>query len=289
MGARLAVLFSYMKIGVLFLVVLSGMAMLPSFIGDVTNDHDLDGLDDELEEELGTDPNTDDTDGDRLSDAEEYHNESSSDAVLPDADPLRKDLYVQVTYSSGIEPLSEQEKKELEEIWLDMPVQNPSGETGIRIHINDSPPAGGALDERLSENFRIQLSGAFYDESNHDYPRFIGEDRQCTYHLALFVHADRSLESSFPDSIAAGKGDSPGYLVKIDGERRDVVGKYSYRPQILTHELLHNIVGEIENGEYHTEEGWLSHENDEFLSDTTSEKINENGFNESEFYDQELC
>lgn len=263
---------------------------MPTILGEIRNDEDLDGLSDNIEESIGTDPTTSDTDGDRLRDSWEYRNETADGEPLPEADPLRKDLFVQINYAKGVVPLSAQEKQDLIDIWRKMPVGNPSGQTGITLHIDDSPPDGGVLDRRITENFETthQSSANTTTDFATEYTTYVPQGRQCTYHLALLVHPDDPIGFGDSGSNVVGRGEAPGYIVKVDGNQRNRTGQYSYRASVLTHELLHNIVGKV-RGDYHRTEGWLSHKNHEYLSGITADYLNQSGFNESASFEEAFC
>jgi len=94
-------------------------------------DTDGDGLSDSLERSVyGTDPTDADTDGDGYPDGMEVRCEQ----VLPDADPLRTDIYVEVD-STQSTTLSDPVRASIVETFDNAPVSNPDGSTGIDIHL----------------------------------------------------------------------------------------------------------------------------------------------------------
>jgi Bacterial TSP3 repeat len=143
-------------------VALAVAALLGSFDGIrqslLARDSDGDGLSDREEAKLGTDPYKADTDGDGLLDGWEVagivppRNGPGLNLVpvaIAGANPLRKDIFVEVdwmvdaTHShrfrrAGID--------RVEDAFTRAPVQNPSGETGVDIHI-DTGQLGGGGDE----------------------------------------------------------------------------------------------------------------------------------------------
>ena len=228
------------------------------------DDSDNDGLDDELEERIGTDPEAPDTDGDRLPDGWEYRNETDDGAALPGADPLHKDLYVQAIYGAGVDPLTDAERRALREIWAAMGVSNPDGETGIQVHLDDSPPAAGSLEENVTAP--TDENGTADDDAllSAAYDAHVPERRQCAYHLALYTDSY--------DLGTAGRGETPGYstALLVDDMEYEWYGNHPYRVTTTTHELLHNVVGELEgpDGTYsHPEVGWLAHP--EYIENST--------------------
>jgi hypothetical protein len=228
-----------------------------------------------------------DTDGDRLKDSWERAGETPGGAKLPGADPQHKDIYVQVNYGGGTLPLSATEKRQLREVWASMPVENPDGESGITLHLVDSRPTGGPLGQT------VVYDGTGSDETTRFYtPRFMRE-RMCRYHQVV-VGKVRS------DTLS-GRGSAPGYGSYVSTERNadyaELTERQSFdrevspRVHVITHELLHNVVGEVD-GEIHTDEGWLyptAHPREAFLSDATARAIDRNGLAGSGYYQHQVC
>jgi hypothetical protein len=229
-------------------------------------DTDGDGLDDGRERSIGTDPLNPDTDGDRLSDGAEVRGETANGAVLPGADPLRMDLYVQVNRAQGVDGLDTNRIDRIEGHFADMPIENLDGSEGIALHLR----RGGVVDALGP-----------YDGSNVDALDDVAErargDGADVSHSVLLVH--------FEDGFASvGYGYAPGDLVLVDG---DVSG--SSREAIVVHELLHNVVGELEpspgrcegNTVHYCEGGWLEPSLagiSEELPQPIAEQIEANGF-----------
>jgi hypothetical protein len=243
------------------------------FVGSL--DTDGDGLASDRERSLGTDPNVPDTDGDGIDDGAEVRGEVSG-TPLADADPLQKDVYLRIIYTDGVQALEPETKRQLKRVWAKMPVRNPDNSTGIDLHLIET-----RIDEDVKFRSEAQferLRGQYYTESTVPVT--------CTQYAVLMV-------SSAP-SNTAGYGSSPGYFSVVDGTQRQV--SRNGRPEIvgsITHELLHNLVGELPSGGYHTREGWLSLEHDRigegwFLSDEAEQVLND-GFAQSEFYQEEVC
>jgi len=94
-------------------------------------DTDGDGLSDSLERSVyGTDPTDPDTDGDGYPDGMEVRCEQA----IPDADPLRTDIYVEVD-STQSTTLSDSVQASIVETFDNAPVSNPDGSTGIDMHL----------------------------------------------------------------------------------------------------------------------------------------------------------
>lgn len=257
-----------------------GAGLVPT---ELASDADGDGLSDDREVAVGTDPEDPDTDGDGFSDGLEVAGETADGASLPGADPLRKDLYVQVTYGIGVQHFTDREKSELRSAFGSAPVENPDGSEGIAVHVVDEPPNGGDAGRSITVDGRVNRTRyveRFYDEDTMG-------DRRCRYHLVVMAVID--------DDAAAGYGDSPGYLSIVDGTE---IGRYggnvSARVRYVVHELLHNVVGRFSNGDYHTEEGWLNHTvvsagQNEYFSSRTERVLERRGFAERAYYEKEVC
>ncbi|WP_254840445.1 hypothetical protein [Natronomonas marina] len=215
-----------------------------------------------------------DTAGDRLKDAWLRAGETPGGTPLPNGSVDRLDLYVTVVHGSNVEPLTDRDRRHLREIWATMPVRNPDGSTGIDIHIR----SGGELDRSVT----------FGVGDGSDHTRYYTEERMgprhCRYHLVVLGE---------PTDDVHGWGTTPGYSSFVTGvpleEQR---GTYTHRASVMTHELLHNVVGHIDDpslpdGGAHTREGWLA--DDEYLSAATAAQLNETRFRGSGFYQREIC
>lgn len=212
-----------------------------------------------------------DADGDGVPDGLE-----GSDA-FPGSDQGRLDLYVQLHYSEGIDPLSAAERTQLRRVWAAMPVENPDGSTGVAIHVDDTPPHGGQLDERVRLDdaaAKSALAERYYTEAR------LGE-RHCVARQVVLGEVDAE--------GYAGIGDAPGRFAVVDGTwTRSYGGSVSYRVRMVTHELLHTVVGEVPassvgDDDLHTRTGWLSTatgnlDRNEHLSEPVAERLSEEGF-----------
>lgn len=105
-------------------------------------DFDGDGLTDLVEASIGTSPRDEDTDDDGLQDGAEVLGADIFDYKSAGADPLHKDVFVEVDYedytdatgkhSAKLVPLAEQAVIDL---YRGLDVVNPDGEPGIEVHL----------------------------------------------------------------------------------------------------------------------------------------------------------
>ncbi|UTF55908.1 hypothetical protein [Natronosalvus rutilus] len=228
-----------------------------------------------------------DSDGDRIPDDAE--NEKVFDgAILSNADPTQKDLYVVFFYSNDSERLTDTEKRQLRSIWGSMNVSNPNGESGINLHIVEERRAQHEFSRQYPEN--VSHSSELADT----YDEYI--DNGCSvYHLVILGEIENR------ESVnVGGWGDGPGLATYVDHENtRYSSTEYGSRVRTITHELLHNVVGPI-NGSHapndpkHSKQGWLGiveHERDlpknEALHPAVASQLSDD-FAESPYYRQ-IC
>ena len=240
-----------------------------------SDDSDDDGLSDSREFDGATDPASPDTDGDNLADGWEIRGESDEGADLSDADPLHKDMFVHVAYLRGAErELPSGVFADVESWYARMPVRNPDGETGITVHFTDGQRVDRSIDEWERDDGSTTAGVSGFMAMREFYNReTIGE--KTGSHFLVVVAG--------PDVPVRGSGNAGGSKTSIvtpwpgsdHGDERRAA-------RTITHELLHNVVREVGgndcNGRMHTCEGFLSYENDYYLSEAAKNKINEQGF-----------
>jgi len=210
-----------------------------------------------------SEPTGADTDGDRLPDRWEEAGETPDGTPLPGADPDRKDIYVQPLYEEGAEQFTAREKRQLRRVWEQMPVSNPSGETGIALHFVAQAPDNQVDDAITVRNSLQQVRTQYYNEGT------MGAG-VCQYHLVAV--------GTVTGGSDVGKGEVPGYVTVVDSTRRpSYEGSVTLRVAITTHELLHNVAGRVGPG-YHTDDGWLAPTvgpNSEFLGSEATAKLDD--------------
>jgi hypothetical protein len=148
-------------------------------------DTDGDGLARDREFAAGTDPLNPDTDDDDLPDGPEL----DADDALPGADPLHKDVFVQVDYT-GDRSLSATARGELRQTFATAPVENPDGNRGIDLHLRRGSRVAAGVDSD-------DLGDLAYD--NEEFP--------CSGYTYAVLAADISID----DRQVAGVG-PPGTI-----------------------------------------------------------------------------
>lgn len=266
----------------LVVVLFAGFAaFVPWFGASLTEDTDIDDVvrdikqgeyagevpglfeDDTVRHGVGTDiaqkePGAD-TDGDGLADSWERAGVTPWGATLADADPDRLDLYVQVYYGEDVSPLTDPERRQLRSVWEDMPVENPDGSTGITLHL---------VEEDLGEE--VLITGS--DDADRFYTEERLGERYCVdYQVTL---------GQIQDGETIGYAETPGHASILDGSQFEAYeGDVSFRVAMLTHALLHNVVGEVD-GSVHSNGGWLDYpaSENERLTDAVARQIESDGF-----------
>lgn len=215
-----------------------------------------------------------DTAGDRLRDEWLRSGETPEGAPLENGSVERLDLYVYVVHGSNVDPLTQREKRQLRRVWAEMPVDNPDGSTGIDVHVG----SGGSIGKPVRFG-----AGDSADHTRYYTPERMGP-RLCRHHLVVLGE---------PTTRYSGWGSSPGYSSFVTGvQNPDYDGNVTNRVRVMTHELLHNVVGHIDEPGLpdqgaHTDEGWLG--GDEFLANATADQLEETRFRGSGFYQNKIC
>lgn len=276
-GTKKAVIYSiYLSIIVSFF--LGGMV-----VTDEDDDNDIDSFIDKFEnigiilDDLLHEVSSGDTDGDGIADRIENNRD--------DLEADRKDIRLVVVYSSSTQELSSDEKSDLKEIWDTLQVSNPDDRSGVNVEIVEEIRADEELyiPSDASSSERNKLLDKWYD-------KYI-EKNQCGNRRMIVLGEVRLNEFE-------GWGDAPGYSSIVDGGvSNSYSNDYSGRTRLMTHELLHNVVGSI-NGEHvdgdskHTSNGWLSQTvtpDDDYLSTPVSNQLSKVGFRESQYHKLSVC
>lgn len=197
----------------------------------VIQDSDGDQLSDQAELLIGTDPLDPDTDNDGFIDGLEVNPNTN---IGKHADPLRKDIFIEVTKSKTNSTEIRAELTPLIEMFNTSPVQNPSTEeAGISVHVRSNTIQKSQLDNETPISYS-EYSSLYFDED-------INTNRnRGFYHVLL---SDGITSDSNPNVIGITRPSKTttlyqnlpsfdGMLVSTDSER---VG------QTIAHELGHQL------------------------------------------------
>ena len=179
------------------------------------NDSDADDLADRLEVDgYGTDPTNADTDGDGLRDGVE----AAGSGPLAAADPLARDVFVELDYMRGERPTDDAISL-VEERFAAAPVENPDGSTGVALHVvvDDAVPREPSTSELDSVRLRL----AHFDNESRG------------YHHALVA-----VDARLANTSVAGFATTGHVVIQTTGGDGDA---YTTRGQahVLMHELGH--------------------------------------------------
>lgn len=167
-------------------------------------DADDDGLTGCEEADIGTNPTVADTDGDGFPDGVEVNRED----LLPGADPLRFDIYVEVDYI-GENPMSERDYERVRAGLNSSEFRNPNGETGMALHVVE----GEEVERVGTGNDPAAYQDAFQNE---------------TYACAGYHYAMVTGEQPWATALGVG---SPGRFIVTDDGNGDT----------FMHELGHSL------------------------------------------------
>jgi hypothetical protein len=182
-------------------------------------------------------------------------------------DPMQKTVLLAVNYTSGTKPLSEGDRSFLKAKFEELKVVNPDGTTGVNLHIVEEWNSSGnaAVDPTTLQRNAIQyLAGRTPAEP-------------CRHHY-LLVGA--------PSGRRWGVANTAGWVSIV---KSDTTGFSGSREDVIVHELLHNLVGNLDTSRSgvrpdgsHTNSGWLQPVAEmggpSSLHSASREKLNEYGF-----------
>lgn len=238
-------------------------------------DTDNDGLDDGREMDLNTDPTNEDTDKDGLLDGEEVQGVTESGATISGSDPLRMDLYVHVAATRNSEQITNNEMSDIESAWFQMPVENPDGSTGITLHLTQEQLQQSDSYDGTADEFSAL-------EQRYDTQELLGSRSEFT-RLAMLMPVN--------SDSGGGRANAPGDFSINDAENTYERGGYTGRSTVIIHELLHNVMGQLDernrcpsefddSADFHSCEGWLSYDSgpsSHYLPASLGEEIERDG------------
>ena len=186
-----------------------------------TQDFDNDGLTGCEEADIGTDPTDPDTDGDGFPDGAEVNRQD----LLPDADPLQFDIYVEVDYIDT-NPMSERNYERIREGLDSEEFQNPDGSTGMNLHIVEGEEVRQLSDANNPAAYRAAFQNDTYACAGYHYA-MVTEDQPWSTALGVgqpgaFIVTDNSTGDTFMHELGHSLG--LGYR----GTGGELHGTYEY-------------------------------------------------------------
>jgi hypothetical protein len=200
-----------------------------------------------------------DTDGDGLLDAWEKNgidanNDGIIDFVLPQADPMHKNLYVEVDYMQFHRPIGGGGAfgsiQDVRSAFSRSPVPNPDGTTGINLFVlvDEQIPHQNTTDVNGLRTIKSQSFGTVAERADPNSVNLLAAKRMA-FHYAVFAHdqpGDNSGSSGVSDNGVPG---NPGmnFLVTlgngwaVDAITGHSVGSRDQQAGTFIHELGHNL------------------------------------------------
>ncbi|QSQ23648.1 hypothetical protein JY651_01285 [Pyxidicoccus parkwayensis] len=195
--------------------------------GAGTPDSDFDGVCDDAESIYGTNPNSRDTDGDRISDFAELYGYGGVDLRYYGANPLKKDVFVEVDYYANRKP-SQSAIDKVVAAFANAPVSNPDGTTGIALHV--------VLDSQIEDvdaNPNLSSNWTDFDVIK---AKYFPARRAPFFHYALFAN---TLNSGTSTGLSRGL---PGHDFMVTlGAWPTPGGTELQQAGALMHQLGHNL------------------------------------------------
>jgi hypothetical protein len=188
-------------------------------------DSDGDTLCDIVETKYGTDPYDPDTDKDGLDDAYEIFGDEQLDLAGYGADPLHRDIFVEVDYYAG-NALSDNAVQQVVDAFAKAPLMNPDGTPGIRVHIlRDDMIAASDADPDLTV-----LTLQYWAEFDRIKNKYAEPHRQSAFHYTVLAN----LHDGITGGVSRG---IPGhdFIVALPGATDN-----DYAATLM-HELGHNL------------------------------------------------
>lgn len=184
-------------------------------------DTDDDTLADGREQELGTDPTKGDTDTDGLWDRYEV----ATSGPLGAADPLRRDVFLELDYMKGEKP-DPGAIASVKEAYANAPVENPDGTTGITLHVVVD-------DEVRHENTTTGRDRDVLMYKHFDHPNQ-------GYHYAVAVDDARTKDGRNVAGLATSAAENGQFIFETDNPSG---GDYRRNVQasLFMHELGHSV------------------------------------------------
>jgi hypothetical protein len=196
-----------------------------------------------------------DTDGDGLLDTWEtngidVNNDGVIDFRLPEANPMHKNLYVEVDYMQFHRPMGGGGAfgsiQDVRSAFSRSPVSNPDGNTGITlfVQVDEQIPHQNTTDVNGLRTIKSQHFGTVAERANSNSSNLLAAKRMA-FHYAVFAH-DQPGDFSGSSGVSDG---TPGmnFLVTlgngwaVDPSTGHSVGSRDQQAGTFIHELGHNL------------------------------------------------
>ena len=174
----------------------------------------------------------------------DQNNDNKIDLILPDANPLHKDIYVEVDYMTAHKPWV-QAISDVISSFERAPVTNPDGYNGINLHVDVDEQISHQPTTDMASLITIRNSnfGTMGQRADPNSVNVIGA-KLMAYHYALFGHSQPGTSSSgrsngIPSMEFLVSLGAPGW--GIDPLTGHNVGSTDQQEGTFMHELGHNL------------------------------------------------
>ncbi|NPD26137.1 hypothetical protein HPP06_22215 [Corallococcus exiguus] len=190
-------------------------------------DTDGDGVCDKVEAQYGTNPQSTDTDGDRLSDYAELFGSGGVDLPTLGANARRKDIFIEADYYANRKPTQGALNRVIT-AFANAPVSNPDGSTGITLHL--------ALDQQIAAADADTDLNPVWTDFDKIKAKYFAAARAPFFHYMLFANTYSGGTSS---GISRGIP-AHDFVVTLGGWSTPG-GTELQQAGTIMHELGHNI------------------------------------------------
>jgi len=198
----------------------------------VTDDRDFDGLNDEDEVKLGTNPDDPDTDGDALLDGWEVKGVDGTKLKDLGANPLRKDIFVEMDFMKRAGATLAPPQAVLDElvaVFDNAKLGSTGGlKDGIALHLD--------LDDEIPHESVMTVFGFYIAKGNH----FDVAKRGRCFHYVIWADGFQDAKGNLISGQSMGIPDD-SFIVSLGPWEADTGGDDAEKTGTFMHELGHNL------------------------------------------------